>query len=160
MQLPAPGADEKNVLDLTLAQPTYEDLIGVLTNQCRLLERLLFRHAEVAMLIAAGEHRFVSRAIDEALEIESDLGAADLARAMTVAALDRGETVSEIAAHAPEDLQKRLLRLADDMARMLDEVNTYRRQAAAWAGERSRHLTKALGSVGSTSGYSADGSAA
>ena len=36
----------------TTATPTVDDLIGAMTHQQRLLERLLFRHAEMAMLIA------------------------------------------------------------------------------------------------------------
>jgi hypothetical protein len=57
-----------------LATPTHQDLIAIMSNQRRLLEQLLFRHAEISMLIAAGEHRFVGRAIDEALEVEPSWG--------------------------------------------------------------------------------------
>jgi hypothetical protein len=150
------------VLDLTIAQPTFEDLIGTMTNQRRLLDKLLFRHAEIAMLIAAGEHRFVSAAIDEALEVETEVGAVDLARAMTADALGCGETVSEIAAGAPDHVAQRLLRLSEHMARTLAEINTYRARAAGWAGDRSSRLSKAIdaGAAGTTgTGYSADGSA-
>jgi hypothetical protein len=146
------------VLDLTTtAEPAIDDLIGAMTNQRRMLDRLLFRHAEVAMLIAAGEHRWVSAAIDEALEVEAELGAVDLIRAMTAEALDRGRTVGEIAESCSERDAERLLRLAEQMARTLAEVNTYRAQAAAWAGERSSKLSKAIDAAGAVA-YSADGS--
>lgn len=150
------------MLDSTIAQPTFEDLIGTMTNERRLLDKLLFRHAEIAMLIAAGEHRFVSAAIDEAIEVEEEVGAVDLARAITAGALGVGETVAEIAVAAPDHVAERLLLLSQQMARTLEEVNMYRAQAAAWAGDRSARLAKAIeaGRMGAGVGYSADGSAA
>jgi hypothetical protein len=149
-------------LDLTIAQPTFEDLIGTMTNQRRLLDKLLFRHAEIAMLIAAGEHRFVSAAIDEALEVETEVGAVDLARAMTADALGCGETVTQIAEHAPDHVAERMIGLSEHMARTLAEINTYRARAAGWAGDRSSRLSRAIeaGASGAAgAGYSADGSA-
>lgn len=143
----------------TTATPTVDDLIGAMTHQQRLLERLLFRHAEVAMLIAAGEHRFVPSAIDEALEVEEELGAVDLARAVTAEALGMGGTVGEIAMAAADGEARHLLRLSEEMARTLAQVNTYRARAAAWAGDRATRLSASIAG-GLTTGYSEDGSAA
>jgi hypothetical protein len=146
-------------MDLALASPTYEDLIATLVNQRRLLEQLLFRHAQAAMLIAAGEHRFVARAIDEVMAIEADLGTADLARAVCVEALGVGDaSLSELTATAPDAVAGRLAKLESDLSRLLAEVTAYREQAAQWAGMRAGRIEKAITSAGN-SGYSADGSA-
>jgi hypothetical protein len=132
-----------------LASPTHHDLVAVMANQRRLLEQLLFRHAEISMLIAAGEHRFVGRAIDEALEVEAELGAVELLRAMTSSALDSADaTLSEIVEGAPQDVAPQLNKLAKDMTRLLTEVERYRRQASAWAGERAGMVSKAVSTFG------------
>jgi hypothetical protein len=138
-------------MDLALASPTYEDLIATLVNQRRLLEQLLFRHAQAAMLIA--------RAIDEVMAIEADLGTADLARAVCVEALGVGDaSLSELTATAPDAVAGRLAKLESDLSRLLAEVTAYREQAAQWAGMRAGRIEKAITTAGN-SGYSADGSA-
>lgn len=142
----------------SLASPTHHDLVAVLSNQRRLLEQLLFRHAEISMLIAAGEHRFVGRAIDEALEVEAELGATELLRAMTVAGLGGEDpTLADLASGAPDDAAVQLTRLAADMSRLLDEVRRYRSQAAAWAGDRAEQMAQAVARFGATT-YSRPGS--
>lgn len=148
-----------------LATPTHQDLIAIMSNQRRLLEQLLFRHAEISMLIAAGEHRFVGRAIDEALEVEAELGAAELLRAMTTIGFGGGPgpaggpgggdvAISQIITDAPADAAATLGRLADDMGRLIQEVGRYRSQAAAWAGERAEMVSRAVAGFGAQT-YSA-----
>ncbi len=143
-----------------LATPSHQDLIAIMSNQRRLLEQLLFRHAEISMLIAAGEHRFVGRAIDEALEVEAELGAAELMRAMTtigigtITGIDGEGTLSEIIADAPSEAAATLGRLADDMGRLLQEVARYRTQAATWAGDRAGVVARAVAGFGAQT-YSA-----
>ncbi|MGF1666988.1 MAG: hypothetical protein ACFCVC_12040 [Acidimicrobiia bacterium] len=137
-----------------LATPTHQDLIAIMSNQRRLLEQLLFRHAEISMLIAAGEHRFVGRAIDEALEVEAELGAVELLRAMTTIGIDGDVPISKIIAGAPTDAAAILRRLADDMGRLLEEVARYRTQAATWAGERAEMVARAVTGFGAQT-YSA-----
>ncbi len=130
-----------------LASPTYYDLIGLLANERRLLERLLFRHAEISMLIAAGEHRFVGRAVDEALEVEAELAACDLTRAMMLVGLTpRGDDMSmaELISEAPAEFQAPLGDLTRDMKRIMAQVDKYRREAAAWAGERAEQVRQAI----------------
>jgi hypothetical protein len=144
-QLDTTQADRTRVMNLALAAPTYDDLVAVLANQRRLLEHLLFKHAEIAMLIAAGEHRFVGRAIDEALEVEAELGATDMVRAMTAIALHPPTgglepSLGELLAGAPDNLATHLAKLGDDLGRLMVEIERYRTQASAWAGERAERV--------------------
>lgn len=137
-----------------LASPTHHDLIGLLANERRLLERLLFRHAEISMLVAAGEHRFVGKAIDEALEVETELANCDLVRAMMTAALDpsgQDLPMSELIARSPEDLRPQLESLFKDMKRVMAQIDRYRAEAAAWAGERAGQLRGAIERFGAQS---------
>lgn len=137
-----------------LASPTFHDLIALLANERRLLERLLFRHAEISMLVAAGEHRFVGKAIDEALEVETELANCDLVRAMMTSSLDTsGQDIpmSRLLAQAPEDLRAQLEALFKDMKRLMAQVDRYRAEASAWAGERSEQLRSAIERFGSHS---------
>jgi hypothetical protein len=130
-----------------LASPTYHDLIGLLANERRLLERLLFRHAEISMLVAAGEHRFVGKAIDEAIEVENELAGCDLMRAMVTSALaDGGQdlSISELIATAPDEIKPQLESTAKEMKRLMTQVDRYRAEAAAWAGERAGQLRGAI----------------
>jgi hypothetical protein len=148
-------------MNLALAAPTYDDLIAVLANQRRLLEHLLFKHAEIAMLIAAGEHRFVGRAIDEALEVEAELGATDMVRAMTAIALHPPTggpepSLTELIAEAPENGVAHLRRLGDELGRLMVEVDGYRKQAATWAGERAERV-RVLAARTTPLTYSRDG---
>jgi hypothetical protein len=140
-----------------LATPSYQDLLAVMSNQRRLLEQLLFRHAEISMLIAAGEHRFVGRAIDEAFEVETDLGATELMRAMVAAALEpiQGDpSLSELIASAPADIGHQLNKVATDMTRLISEVDRYRKQASEWAGDRATQVAQAVAGFGANT-YSA-----
>lgn len=135
-----------------LASPTYHDLIGMLANERRLLERLLFRHAEISMLIAAGEHRFVGKAIDEAIEAETELASCDLVRAMMTSALvEAGHdlSMSELIAQAPNELQPQLQASAREMKRLMAQVDRYRTEASHWAGERAAQLRGAIDRFGS-----------
>ncbi|MDH4117537.1 MAG: hypothetical protein OEZ14_12870 [Acidimicrobiia bacterium] len=134
----------------TVDTASFHDLIAVLANERRTLEELLFRHAEISMLIAAGEHRFVGRAIDEALDVESRLAAGELMRAIAVAEVYGDDaTLAQVLAAAPADAAEHLARLADDMARLVSEVERYRREASAWAGERAGKLREAIDRFGS-----------
>jgi hypothetical protein len=146
-----------------LLSPTHEDLIGAMLNERRLLERLLFRHAEVGLLIAAGEHRFVVRAIDEAIEVEAELATVELGRAVIAAGLPGGTndgTLTQIASGASPEVASRILRLGGELGALLEEVNRRRGEAAAWAGERALQVSKALEGRGNAHAYSRDGSPA
>lgn len=135
-----------------LATPTYHDLMGLLANERRLLERLLFRHAEISMLIAAGEHRFVGKAVDEALEAESELAACDLMRAMLVTGLsESGDdlSMSALITESPDEFKTPLAELTKDMKRLMTQVDKYRREAAVWAGDRAVQIRQAIERFGS-----------
>ena len=130
-----------------LASPTYYDLIGLLANERRLLERLLFRHAEISMLVAAGEHRFVGKAIDEAIEVEAELANCDLMRAMVTSALNEdGQDVSmsELITASPDEFRPALESAFKEMKRLMVQVDRYRIEASAWAGERADQLRAAI----------------
>ena len=135
-----------------LASPTHYDLIGLLANERRILERLLFRHAEISMLIAAGEHRFVGRAVDEALEVEMELASCDLTRAVMICGLSERHddlTMSDLIAEAPDEFKTQLTELTDEMKRIMAQVDRYRREAAAWAGDRASQIRDAIDRFGS-----------
>ena len=139
-------------MNTALASPTYHDLIGLLANERRVLERLLFKHAEISMLIAAGEHRFLGRAIDEALEVESDLAACDLMRAVLITGLSEGmdETdMTTLISKAPGEFEEPLEAIMKDMKRLVTQVDRYRHQAAAWAGERAEEIRTIIDRAGS-----------
>jgi len=137
-----------------LASPTYHDLIGLLANERRLLERLLFRHAEISMLIAAGEHRFVGKAVDEALEVEAELAACDLMRAMLITGLSMDgddRTMTALITEAPDEFKQPLTDITVEMRRVMTQVDRYRHEAAAWAGDRAEQVRQAIERFGSDS---------
>jgi hypothetical protein len=143
----------------TLIAPSYRGLLAVLAHERRLLEQLLFRHAALALVVAAGEHRFVGRALDEASDVESELAMAEVVRAATLDELLPGAepSLEEVIAAAPADLERPLRLVAADLARLLADVEDYRSEARTAVQRRSEQTARALAGIGAT-GYRADGS--
>lgn len=131
--------------------PTVETLGGVLQHQHRLLERLLFRMHEVALLLAAGEHRFIVRAIDEVTEIEQQLGEADMVRALVVNGLaerwgipKEDLSLAAIVEQVSEESGRRLAELREGMMELVEEVALIRRHGHHLAVHRSEHAVRFL----------------
>jgi hypothetical protein len=131
----------------TSISPNFHDLVGALTRERQVMERLLFRHAEISMLIAAGEHRFVGRALDEAMIAESELAETDLLRALLTVAIEPGLDdvgIETVIAAAPSDVRPNLETLARDMRRIMAQVDLYREQASNWAADRANQVRGAI----------------
>ncbi len=136
--------------------PSIEALTGVLAHQQRLLERLLFRLNEVALLLAAGEHRFLVRAVDEAEEIEQQLGEADMVRALVVQGLgerwgvpESEMTLEAIIQRAAEGPGRRLTDIKDEMRELVDQIEAVRRDGLTLAAMRSERSEQTLAAQGS-----------
>lgn len=144
----------------TLIAPSYRGLLAVLAHERRLLEQLLFRQAELALVVAAGEHRFLALALDEAQAIESELAMAEIVRAATLDELMPGNepTLEQVIAAAPADLARPLRLMGADLARLVADVERYRAEARTAVERRSEQTARALAGAGAT-GYRADGSA-
>jgi hypothetical protein len=99
------------------------------------------------MLIAAGEHRFVGRALDEAMIAESELAETDLLRALLTVAIEPGLDdvgIETVIAAAPSDVRPNLETLARDMRRIMAQVDLYREQASNWAADRANQVRGAI----------------
>ena len=144
-----------------LASTSPDALLSVLSYERRLLEQLLFRTSELTMLIEAGEHRFVQRALEEVQEVEDELGAAEVLRAAVVETLVPGEpdpTIDDVIDHAPESQRPALVGLARDLRRLEAGIEEQRRVGQVAAGKRAEVAVKAQHGT-AASGYRSDGSA-
>ena len=144
-----------------LAASSHETLISVLSYERRLLEQLLFRHAELSLLLGAGEHRFVGRALDEVHSVEGELGATEVIRAAVVEALvpEVSEpSIDDVTRTAPPALVPALERLTLDLRRLHDDIEDHRRSGFETASRRSDMVGRAQSGFGAR-GYSSDGSA-
>ena len=144
-----------------LAATSPDALLSVLSYERRLLEQLLFRTTELTMLIEAGEHRFVQRALEEAQEVEDELGAAEVLRAAVVETLVPDQphpTIDDVIAHAPETQRPALNGLAQDLRRLERGIEEQRRAGQEAAGKRAEVASRAQTGA-AASGYRSDGSA-
>jgi hypothetical protein len=144
---------------LTATSP--EALLSVLSYERRLLEQLLFRTTELAMLIEAGEHRFVQRALEEAQEVEDELGAAEVLRAAVLENLlpdDTEPTIEDVISRSPEAHRPALAGLAKDLRRLHAGIEEQREAGHAAAGRRAEVAARAQAGA-NASGYRSDGSA-
>ncbi len=144
-----------------LAASSHETLVSVLAYERRLLEQLLFRHAELALLIQAGEHRFVARALDEVASVEDELGATEVIRAAVVESLvpEMPEpSIDDVVRTSPPAWGPALEGLALDLRRLHDGIEMHRQNARASAAHRSGTCAAAQRGL-QARGYRSDGSA-
>jgi hypothetical protein len=144
-----------------LAASSHETLVSVLAYERRLLEQLLFRHAELSLLIGAGEHRFVARAMDEVAAVEDELGATELIRAAVVDSLVPNAiepNIDDVVRTSPQAWAPALEGLAMDLRRLHDGIEVHRRNARTSAARRSEMCSAAQRSL-QAQGYRSDGSA-
>lgn len=144
-----------------LSATSPDALLSVLSYERRLLEQLLFRTSELTMLIEAGEHRFVQRALEEAQEVEDELGAAEILRAAVLENLlpDNTEpTIEDVITRSPDALQPALAGLAKDLRRLHAGIEEQRQAGHLAAGKRAEVAARAQ-SGATAAGYRSDGSA-
>lgn len=144
-----------------LSTSSHEALVSVLSYERRILEQLLFRHIELSMLINAGEHRFVARALDEVNTVEGELGAAEILRAAVVEALVpdvRDPGIDTVIDRSPAALTAALESLALDLRRLHEGIEAQRTAAYDEAGRRAEMLASAQARL-NAGGYRSDGSA-
>jgi hypothetical protein len=130
-----------------MATPGMESLTRVLEYERRLLEQLLYRHAETAMLLGAGQARFVPHALDELESVASELGATEVIREAIVDCLGAGEgldnlTLEVLVSRQEPGAKGRMAALLADLRTLWAEVETVRsigREAAENRAERVAH---------------------
>ncbi len=128
---------------LAIAAPTFGRLVEVLTAEKRSL-RLLYDHLiRLGLLLAAGEHRFIARSLDEVAAIRADLGALELARAAICDTLvpSSNATLMDAVAFAPDDLAMRLLSVGDDL-QVLSNLITQEQERCQEISRRRESLTR------------------
>ena len=142
-----------------LIEPTHESLIGVLSHEKRLLERLVYRQSLLTMLLEAGEQAFVARAIDELEYVESELAETEMVRAAVVQAIttDAESTLTSAIESAPIELSETLNRLGKDLRSLMEETMEHRTKGLRSATFALERTARAVRSVGASS-YRADGS--
>lgn len=147
----------------TVLAMDHEALVAVLTHQRRLLEQLLFRHAELRLLIDAGEARFISNALGEIDETETELGTSEVLRAAiadelgSVHRIGPDPSLGALIDVAPDRLVAPLRALASDLRRLLESIEEHR---AAGREVSARNAGRIAGlRAGRPDGYRSDGSA-
>jgi hypothetical protein len=71
----------------SLPSEQFTALVGLLNQECTLVERLVFKLTEAELLASAGEARFMALMVDEVEAVAGDLGSIELARGILVADL-------------------------------------------------------------------------
>lgn len=116
----------------------HADLAAALAAEVEILARLNRRYSELALLTSAGEYRCLPKAIDEITAVESELGTAELARALVCSSLTAGPaeiTWEDLLAHTRGQQEIQIRALIDELRRLYMEV-TERRSIAMEATER------------------------
>jgi len=115
----------------------FAALVGVLSRELTMLERLAFKLTEAQLLVRADEFRFLGAMIDEIDAVEEDLGTFEVARAMLVADITlalgiRGGDLSlrELIPYAPTDLLDHLVGLLPWLAERIEELDGLRRDGS------------------------------
>lgn len=160
---PHPGSEQAQ----HAAERQLTALVGLLNEERRVVERLLFKLAECRMLVQAEEHRFVAMATDEVVDAEEQLGLIEAARAMLVADIcellgvrDDDATLGRLAESAPQHLRGPLEEHAIVLRRLLAEVADQVRSGSDEFASRFGQVTAALErfeSVGTMIGYGPGG---
>lgn len=121
-QLPSMGDDWMDV------QTGHVSLAALLVQERTLLARYRFAHAQLRVLVEAGETRFYGWAIDELTDIESTLETVEAARRGLVAGLGDATDASlhELVTAGPDELREVFERLADEIDDLLEQVNDER----------------------------------
>lgn len=116
----------------------HEELVAALTAEVEILERLGSGYSQLALLTEAAEYRCLPRAIDEITAVESELGTAELARALVCISLAEGSaeiTAEDLLARTRGHQKEEINGLVTEMRRLYLEV-TERRSIAVEATER------------------------
>lgn len=138
-----------------LAQPGVESLIRVLEYERRLLERLLYRQAEVSMLVSASQARFLAMALDELESVAVELGSAEMVRECLVATLatQSGVGLDDLTLERLVDLSPdRLVPLLHDLRVLWAEIESVRSLGYEQAGLQAGRIRAGLTAI-SDEGY-------
>lgn len=146
-----PRADGNIVPDLPA------DILPVLAIEERLLRTVVLRTLELDLLLAAGEHRFLARALDELAEAEERLGAAEIARAAILTPLGDDPTADAVIELSPEATADRLRSIVASLRALAAEAAERRRAGLALAALRREDAGRAMARLDAGS-YRADGS--
>ena len=126
-------------------------LVGVLTRECDLVEKLVFKLTEAELLATAGEIRFMGYMIDEVDDAAGELGAVELARGILVADLARelgfgsdDVPLTELVPYAPTDVADALLRLRDRLSAVTGQLESATRRGRAVAAAQLDEVHAAL----------------
>jgi hypothetical protein len=142
-----------------MANPGVESLTRVLEYERRLLEQLLYRHAETAMLLGAGQARFVPRALDELESVASELGSTEVIREAIVASLvNTDEAIDDLTLEVLVDRledgrRSRIAALLTDLRTLWAEVETVRSVGRDAAENRAQRVTYGLRGLADQTGY-------
>jgi len=121
-------------------------LIGVINQECVVLEHLVFKLHEAELLGAAGNLRFMGMMSDEIDDAASQLGSTEITRALLTADLthqlgiDGDATLAEIAGAAPQEVSSTLLEARRRLVVLTDAVERYANEAEAAVSERLDHV--------------------
>lgn len=134
---------------IALVVPTFGRLLTILQEERQTLRALQDRYTRLGLLLAAGEHRFVARSIDEISAIEDDLGTLELARgAICDTLLPSPEgSMEDAIALAPDGLIEPLLVLGSDLQTLSGAVARERERCRAAARRRADLTATALSRI-------------
>lgn len=144
-----------------------ESLADVLRHEVALLERLVLRLTECNLLLGAGEYRHLPSAIDEVHEVEQELSAAEMVRAIIVDRLVEAEgrqpaepTLTTILARLPKATGEKIDRLHASLRRLTEEAGRLRalaRHLAERSVEETKERITSMERNGGVSAYERDG---
>lgn len=145
--------------ELLTRDPTLDALVGLLSYEARVLERMLFRLSECGMLVAAGEHRHIPRAVDEIEDIEDQLSQVEVVRALLVAGLaeqwgvpEDGLDLNRIIGFATDDVARRLESARDVILRLVGQIEEIKSASKELAETRHRSVDRSIRSHASVTG--------
>jgi hypothetical protein len=142
-----------------MANPGVDSLTRVLEYERRLLEQLLYRHAEAAMLLGAGQARFVPRALDELESVASELGSTEIIREAILACLvNTGEAIEDLTLEVLVDRleggrKNHIATLLADLRTLWAEVETVRSLGRDSAANRAQRVAHGLRGLAGQTGY-------
>ncbi len=122
------------------------DLIGVINQECVVLEHLVFKLHEAELLGAAGNMRFMGMMTDEIDAAASELGSTEITRALLAADLthklgiDSDATLAEIAGVTPGETSSTLLEARERLVVLTRAVERFAKDAEAVVSERLEHV--------------------
>ena len=157
-------AEPEGIERLLRGTADHDALVGVLFHERDLLERILFRTIQLALIVGHRESAHVVAAVDELIELEDQLAEAEIVRAAIVEDLAPNGTTSmtALAETAPIRLQEVMGRLSQDLRRLVGEIRDLRQEtlsAIDTAGKEIAATTRRLLS-GTPMAYDATGRSA